>query len=121
MMQRRPRRENLKHLRFVSGRPCIICGSSPCDAAHIKFADARVLKPQSSNIGMKADDRFSLPLCRHHHDQQHAMPERKFWQHYHTDPILMSLALYSISGDEQEGDRLIQTQVYTLQVLGVSS
>jgi hypothetical protein len=119
MMQRRPRRENPKHLRFVSERPCIICGYTPCDAAHIKMADARVLKPQESGIGCKADDRFTLPLCRRHHDQQHAMPERRFWQRYHLDPILLSLALYSISGDEQEGDRLIHTQVYTLQVIGV--
>jgi hypothetical protein len=119
-MQRRPRRENSNHLCFISERPCVICGYTPCDAAHIKMADARVLKPQESGIGCKADDRFTLPLCRRHHDQQHSMPERRFYQRYHIDPILLSLALYSISGDEQEADRLIQTQVYTLQVIGVS-
>lgn len=105
--QRRPRRKSEKHLRFVSERPCIICGSSPCDPAHIKFADARVCKPQSSNVGMKADDRYTLPLCRRHHEDSHQVPERMWWQKQHIDPVLIALALYSISGDDQEGDRLI--------------
>jgi len=104
--QRRPRRHNEKHLQFMRGRPCIICGGSPCDAHHIKFADARVLKPQSSNIGMKADDRFTLPLCRRHHEECHR-GERKFFESYHTDAVLMALALHSISGDAEEADRLI--------------
>lgn len=117
MMQRRPRRENAKHLAFVRERACIICGSSPCDPAHIKYADARVLKPMSSNIGMKADDRFTLPLCRRHHEEQHAMSERTWWQSYHIDPVLVSLALYSISGDEQEGDRLMTHCMVGTQML----
>lgn len=116
-MQRRPRRANAKHLAFVRERPCVICGSSPCDPAHIKMADARVLKPMSSNLGMKADDRFTLPLCRHHHEQQHNKPERAWWQSYHIDPILLALALYSISGDEQEGDRLIRHNMVAMQTI----
>src|SRR5262245_58732232 len=115
--QRRPRRQDPKHLTFVRERCCIICGTYPCDAAHIKMADARVLKPLSSNIGMKADDRFTLPLCRRHHEEQHGMAERDFWLRYAVDPILLSLALYSISGDAQEGDRLISNKVALLHVL----
>src|SRR5262245_26713031 len=118
MMQRRPRRRNTKHLRFVADRCCIICGTYPCDAAHIKMADARVLKPVSSNIGMKADDRFTLPLSRRHHEEQHSMPERAFYEKYNLDPILLSLALYSISGDAQEGDRLISNKVALLHLMG---
>jgi len=106
VMQRRPRRRNEKHLRFIAERPCLVCGSSPCDAHHIKFADARVLKPQSSNIGMKADDRFTLPLCRRHHEEAHR-GERKFFDAYHTDAVLMALALHSISGDAEAADNLI--------------
>jgi len=106
-MQRRPRRGNEKHLQFMrSGRPCMICGDTNSEPHHIKFADARVLKPQSSNIGMKADDRFTVPLCRTHHEQAHR-GERKFFESYHTDAVLMALALHSISGDAEEADRLI--------------
>jgi hypothetical protein len=107
MMQRRPRRENPKHLRWIAERPCLICSSSPCDAAHIKCADVRIAKPLSSNIGMKADDRFAVPLCRRHHDEQHSGGERTFWRKYHLDPVLIALALYSITGDGEAGDDLV--------------
>lgn len=111
-MQRRPRRENKKHLQFVRERPCIICAATPADPAHIKGADARVCKPLSSNIGMKADDRFTLPLCRYHHEQQHAFGEGVFWRFYHLDAVLLALALYSITGDAEAADHLIQTTSY---------
>ena len=72
-MQRRPRKSDKDHLAFVAARPCLICGTNFVDAHHIKMADARICKPQSSNIGMKADDRYTLPLCRTHHEQLHRM------------------------------------------------
>jgi hypothetical protein len=117
-MQRRPRKHDTKHLQFVRQLPCIICGSSPSDAAHIKMGDARVSKPISSNIGMKADDRFTLPMCRRHHERSHQVPEREFWEYYHLDPVLLALALFSISGDEQEGDRLINNAMVSHQIFG---
>jgi Putative HNHc nuclease len=107
-MQRRPRRENKKHLRWIAERACLVCGSSPCDAAHIKHADSRVCKPLSSNIGMKADDRFTIPLCRRHHEECHQLGEKDFFLKYACDPILIALALYSVSGDDQEGDHLVR-------------
>jgi hypothetical protein len=107
-MQRRPRREHPKHLKWIRERPCVICGGSPCDACHIKFADGSVLKPQASNISMKADDIFTTPLCRTHHQESHSMPERSFWQKYHIDPILLSLRLWSVTGDDEMGDALVK-------------
>jgi hypothetical protein len=118
MSQRRPRITNEKHLRFVRERPCIICGFSPCDAAHIKMPDARIGKPMSSNIGMKASDHFTLPLCRKHHERSHQHPEREWWEYYHLDPVLLALALYAVSGDEQEGDRLITNAMVAHRILG---
>jgi hypothetical protein len=118
MMQRRPRRLDAQHLQFVRERPCIICGTSPCDAAHIKMADGRIGKPMSSNLGMKADDRFTLPLCRKHHERQHQVAEREFWEWYRIDAVLIALALFSITDDEQEGDRLITNAMVAHQILG---
>ena len=106
-MQRQPRRHDGKHLRFISERPCLICGRTPSDPHHIKMADWRVCKPQSSNIGMKADDRFVLPLCRDHHEELHSTPERTFYAKYSVDAILLSLALYSVSGNAEQGDQLV--------------
>ena len=116
MMQRRPRRENKKHLKWLMERPCVICGNNlMVDACHIKMADGRVNKPQSSNIGMKADDRFTLPMCRMHHDSSHSMPERVWWKGQGFDPVLLALTLYSITGDSEAADDLILTQIWARQ------
>ena len=105
-MQRRPRQRNEKHLRFVRECPCIICGFVPSDPAHIRMADARISKP-ITGIATKSDDRFTLSLCRRHHEEAHRMGERKFWEHYHIDAVLIALALFSISGDHEQAERLI--------------
>jgi Putative HNHc nuclease len=116
MMQRRPRRRDEFHLKWIRERPCILCGATPVDAAHIKMADGRIGKPIAS-MNEKADDRFTLPLCRAHHLEQHESPERGFWEGYHCDPVLLALALYSITGDDEAGDHLIRTTAYALQEL----
>jgi len=117
LMQRRPRRLNPRHCRWIAERHCLICGQTDVQVAHIKFADGRILKPLSSNIGMKADDRFTLPLCIVHHAAQHAVGERKFWQSYHLDPVLIALHLYSISGDDEQADHFIRTCNVTLMII----
>jgi hypothetical protein len=33
----RPRRDK-RHLQFVASQPCLVCGRSPCDAHHLRFA-----------------------------------------------------------------------------------
>ena len=118
-MQRRPRKSDKAHLAFVAARPCLICGTNFVDVHHIKMADARVCKPQSSNIGMKADDRYTLPLCRTHHEQLHRDGERKFWGGHHVNACLLALCLYSCSmcDDGEEADRLITTASYALQAM----
>jgi hypothetical protein len=118
--QRRPRQHDKAHLAFVAERPCVICATNVgVDAHHIKMADARICKPQTSNIGMKSDDRYTLPLCREHHEQLHGMGERKFWGSFHVDACLLALCLYSCSvkGEAEEADRLITTASYALQAL----
>ena len=116
MMQRRPRVRNERHLRFVREMPCIICGFVPCEAAHIKMADARISKPITGNQ-TKSDDKYTLSLCRRHHEEQHSMSERYFWASYHIDAILIALALFSVSGDHQEGERLIINAMAARQTL----
>ena len=123
-MQRRPRRRSQRHLRFVAARPCIICATNvDVHAHHIKMPDGRILKPMASNIGMKSDDRYTLPLCRRHHEELHATGEKKFWGCFHVDATLLALCLYSLSvqtdqeAAAEEADRLIITASYGLQAL----
>jgi hypothetical protein len=66
------RERDRNHLRFVASQPCLICGRTPTDAHHIKFAE-----PQA--MGRKVSDRFTVPVCRLHHRELHRRDERAWW------------------------------------------
>jgi ERF superfamily len=60
-----PRRLRDKdHVKFVARQPCLICGRTPADAHHLRFAQHRAL-------GRKVSDEFTVPLCRGHHREVH--------------------------------------------------
>ena len=77
--QRQPRVRNNAFLAFLRRQPCLACGKTPSDAAHVRFV------PQGSGWrhvgkGEKPDDLGrAVPLCRAHHEQQHSMRESHFW------------------------------------------
>ena len=50
------RERDRNHLRFVARQPCLVCGRSPCDPHHIKFAEQRAM-------GRKVSDRFTVPFA----------------------------------------------------------
>jgi len=76
------------HLKFVSAQPCLVCGRSPSDAHHVKFAEGRVL-------GRKVCDEFTVPLCRTHHRELHRhCDERVWWGQVSMDPLLTASALW---------------------------
>jgi ERF superfamily len=63
------------HLRFVAAQPCLVCGRTPSDAHHIKFAEQRAME-------RKVSDRFTVPICRLHHRKLHRRgDERAWWRH----------------------------------------
>ena len=70
-----PRRiRDKEHLRFVARQPCLVCGRTPSDAHHLRFAQLRAL-------GRKVSDEYAVPLCRGHHRQLHqAGNELLFWE-----------------------------------------
>ena len=72
---RKPVRERDRdHLRFVAAQGCLVCGRTPSDAHHIKFAEQRAM-------GRKASDKFTVPICRLHHRELHRRGnERAWWQ-----------------------------------------
>lgn len=104
------RRKNDQHLKFIRELSCLRCGdNTSTEAAHLRRADARIAKP-ITGIAIKPDDRFVLPLCGHCHrlgpDSQHEIGETDFWKD--CEPELWALALYSISGDYMEGEKIVQ-------------
>jgi len=68
-----PRRLRDKvHVKYVSKRPCLICGRQPSDPHHLRFAQQRAL-------GRKVSDEFIVPLCRTHHREVHRSNDEVAW------------------------------------------
>lgn len=88
----KPARErDRNHLRLVAHQPCLVCGRSPSDPHHIKFAEQRAM-------GRKVSDRFTVPLCRLHHRELHRRGDERAWWHVHAvDPLAVAATLWAIT------------------------
>ena len=110
-----------KHLQFIRGLPCIRCANpTATEAAHIRFADARIAKPICGQH--KADDCYVLPLCSRCHrlapDSQHTVGETILWASC-GDPIIViawALKLYAFSGNHEEGERTVRAAHETMSL-----
>jgi hypothetical protein len=60
------------HVKLVAKQPCLVCGRRPADAHHLRFA-------QSSALGRKVSDEFTVPLCRGHHREVHRCGDEAAW------------------------------------------
>jgi hypothetical protein len=77
-----------EHRRFVASQPCLVCGRSPADPHHLRFAQPRAL-------GAKVSDEFTVPVCRLHHDEAHRYgDEAAWWAGLNIDPVPLALALW---------------------------
>lgn len=82
------RERDREHLKFVAEQSCLVCGCTPSDAHHIKFADQRAM-------GRKVSDRFTVPICRLHHRELHRHGnERAWWQRQDIEPLAVAAALW---------------------------
>jgi len=85
-IERPTRHREPAHLRFVMTQPCLLCGRTPSDAHHLRFAQPRAL-------GRKVSDEFTVPLCRTHHRQAHQTGnEAKWWQAMDRDVDPLEIA-----------------------------
>jgi hypothetical protein len=76
------------HRKFVSTQPCVVCGRSPADAHHLRFAQPRA-------IGRKVSDEFTVPVCRVHHRELHRQgDEAAWWEGIGLDPLPIALRLW---------------------------
>jgi len=84
-----PRRVRDKdHVKFVAKQPCLICGRTPADAHHLRFAQHRAL-------GRKPSDEFTVPLCRGHHREVHRSGgEAAWWTKAGIDPTGSARSLW---------------------------
>jgi hypothetical protein len=83
------RERDRDHLRFVTAQPCLVCGRTPSDAHHIRFAEHRAM-------GRKVSDKFAVPICRLHHRELHRRGnERVWWQNQGIDPLVAAAILWA--------------------------
>ena len=72
----------------MATQPCIVCGRTPADPHHLRFAQPRAL-------GRKVSDEFTVPICRVHHDELHKRgDEAAWWKSVNIDPASIALALW---------------------------
>jgi hypothetical protein len=72
----------------VASQPCIVCGRTPSEAHHIRFAQPRAL-------GRKVSDEYTVPVCRVYHRDLHGYgDEASWWAGVDIDPLPMALELW---------------------------
>lgn len=92
---RQPREENPAYLVYVRTLPCVICARpGPNDPAHIRSAALQYGK-RSTGMAEKPDDKWTLPLCRTHHEDQHRHNELEWWLRKGIDPFALAMSLYA--------------------------
>ena len=95
LLPRPARRREPGHLRYVATQPCLLCGRTPSDAHHLKFAQPRAM-------GRKVSDEFTVPLCRTHHRQLHdSGNEIAWWIDMDIDPLPIAHDLWAESTGAQ--------------------
>jgi hypothetical protein len=80
-----------EHCKFVATRPCLVCGRTPAEAHHIRFAQPRALN-------RKVSDEYTVPVCRLHHRELHRYgDEASWWAGVNIDPLPIALELWQHS------------------------
>ena len=78
-----------EHRKFVSMQPCLVCGRTPADPHHLRFAQPRAMS-------RKVSDEFTVPVCRLHHRELHTHGDEKvFWKRINIDPLPIALRLWN--------------------------
>lgn len=112
--QRRPRERNPGHLKWIGTLHCCICGKPGPDAAHIRM-NSDLHGKRDTGGQEKASDKWTVPLCRDHHDEQHKTNELKWWASKGIDPFGLALALHDASGDDEIADGIIRSHLRRLR------
>jgi hypothetical protein len=87
------------HLRFVASQPCLMCGRSPSDPHHLRFAQPRAM-------GRKTSDEFVVPLCRAHHRRNHEVgDEMSWWKRSGIDPLSVANKLWGFTRGTADNHR----------------
>jgi ERF superfamily protein len=77
-----------EHCKYITTQACVVCGRTPSEAHHIRFAQPRAL-------GRKVSDEYTVPVCRLHHRELHRYgDEASWWVGVNVDPLPVALELW---------------------------
>ena len=77
-----------EHCRFVATQSCVVCGRTPAEGHHVRFAQPRALS-------RKVSDEYMVPVCRAHHRELHRFgDEASWWVGVNVDPLPIALQLW---------------------------
>jgi hypothetical protein len=91
--QKNPRLHDKSYLAWLRLRPCVTCGNSPCDAAHIRSGSLEYNKPPTG-MAEKPSDCWAVSLCRSCHNKQHGQNELAWWSSHGINPFELAISLY---------------------------
>jgi hypothetical protein len=107
-MMRQPRIHSEKHLQFIRGCPCVVCGdNTSTEAAHVRYGSLRAAK-RRTGMQEKPSDCWTVPLCGAHHRKQHEMGEVTFWTLHGRDPIFIAALLWLHTGNQEAAEQVIR-------------
>jgi hypothetical protein len=92
-----------KHLANIRKLPSIVSGRTPCEAHHLRIKDER-------GVGMKATDRWAVPLTRDEHQRVHEVGSRmeeQWFAERGIDAVALAIALWTLRGDLDAMRRVI--------------
>lgn len=106
---KKPRQKIEAHLKFIRTLPCLVTGTRPVEAAHIRYADMRYGK-RDTGMAEKPDDHWVVPLSPEVHREQHAFgDDLAWWKSKNIDPLFVALALWRSTGDEESAEQIIRS------------
>jgi DNA recombination protein Rad52 len=80
-----------RHLKYIASLPCLVCGRTPSQAHHLRFAQSRAM-------GKKVSDEWVVPLCTIHHRALHDVgSEETWWQEHHIDALVEAERLWRVT------------------------
>jgi hypothetical protein len=89
-----PQIRSAGHLKWIRGHECAVCGGFPLgypiEAAHVRTGT-------DGGMGVKPGDNWTLPLCSHHHRNQHLIGEAEFEAIFGIDMKAIAGALWQKS------------------------
>jgi len=96
-----------EYLAAIRRMPSCISGLRPCDPHHLKCGAAG----RERGIGLKATDRYAIPITRDEHNQIERLGSRQEFAHFMKHGINcleLATALWNARGDDEAMLRVIE-------------